>query len=111
MPHYRKCPNCGYVEPIAWRGSAWHPDWEIADYDEAAHVLIELENLRDKIGEGHRMVLGEYVYWRQKGKNEHLLHRIPLVVFRANGDSCRGKGSYAEKRKDPFQIELEAVSV
>jgi hypothetical protein len=99
MPHYRKCPKCGYEEPVAWRGSAWHPDWEIADFYEFSKAYPEVaDQLDDKhIGERFKTIEGDYVYWRQAGKSSHLIHRVPLVVYRANGNSCRGRGSYAEK--------------
>jgi hypothetical protein len=100
MPHYRKCPECGYVDPVAWRGSSYDPDREFADFYEfqKAHPEIAVKILR--LGTKHHVVAGDFVYWRSGRMG--VVQRIPLVVYEANGRKCRGgKGTYVEKYRPP----------
>jgi len=100
MTHYRRCPNCGYVEPVAWRGSKWNVDWEIADFAEFTQAYPQLgAALAARLGEGYGVIEGDYYYWRQSGKSQHLVHRVPLVVYRANGNRPRGLGTYMESHR------------
>ena len=112
LTHYWRCPRCGYTEPVAWRGSKFHPDWQVGDFDEFKRAYPELgERLAARAGEQFGVVSGDYFYWRQSGRSQHLVHRIPLVIYRANLNHCRGKGSYAESLrtrtlKHPYQRTL-----
>lgn len=96
MPYYRKCSQCGFVEPVAWRGSRFNVDWEIADWDEFARAYPNVASQIGGLGERYRLVSGDFVFWRQAGHNPHLIHRLPLVIYKANGNHCRGRGTYAE---------------
>jgi len=99
MPYYRKCSQCGFVEPVAWRGSRFNIDWEVADYAEFAAAYPEVAKQMRGVGERYRIISGDFVYWRQVGPNSHLIHRVLLVIYRANGNCCRGRGTYTESRR------------
>lgn len=97
MPYYRKCPQCGFVDPVGWRGSSYDPDREIADYYEFAQTHPEIALKILGFGTKHCVVDGEWVYWRSKGND--VVQRIPFVVYRANGNRCRGHGDNIESKK------------
>ena len=99
MPYYRKCSQCGFVEPVAWRGSRFNVDWEVADYAEFAAAYPGVAKQMRGVGERYRIISGDFVFWRQAGPNSHLIHRIPLPIYEANGNHCRGRGSYTESRR------------
>ncbi len=99
MPYYRKCSQCGAVEPVAWRGSRFNVDWEIGDWDEFAKAYPDIARRILGLGERYRVISGDFVYWRQPGSSSNLIHRIPLVIYRANGNHCRGRGGYQESRR------------
>jgi hypothetical protein len=99
MTHYRKCPNCGWQDPVAWRGSKFNVDWEVADFDEFRAAYPDIANQFRGVGEHYLIKDDEYVYWRQSGQNQHLIHRIPLVIYKTNGNHCRGRGAYQESRR------------
>lgn len=92
MTHYRKCSKCGFREPVAWRGSAYDPDREFADFEEfrnaypASNATIWLVN--GHLGIKHAIIEGDYVYWRSSGSNQHMIQRVPIEVYRANGNKC-----------------------
>jgi hypothetical protein len=98
MPYYRKCSQCGFVEPVAWRGSRFNVDWEVADYAEFAAAYPEVAKQMRGVGEHYRIISGDFVFWRQVGPNSHLIHRIPLTIYKVNGNHCRGRGTYTESR-------------
>jgi hypothetical protein len=101
MTYYRKCPKCGYTEPIAWRGSRFIPDWEICDGYEFQNAYQDSPVTKwfntNTLGRRYGIIDGDFYYWRQKGKSSHLLHRVPLVVYRANGNRVQPDAAYIEK--------------
>jgi len=99
MPYYRKCSQCGFVESVAWRGSRFHVDWEIADFDEFQAAHPEIASRFRGVGEHYLIIDGEWVYWRQSGQTKHLIHRTPLAVYKANDNHCRGRGTYLESKR------------
>ena len=94
MTYYRKCPNCGWQDPVAWRGSSYDPDREFADFMEFSAAYPEIAGKIQGFGTKHHLVAGEYVYWRSARKG--IVQRIPVVVYRANGNRCRGHGDNVE---------------
>jgi len=99
MPYYHKCPNCGWQDPVAWWGSRFNVDWEVADFDEFKAAYPNIAQSFRGVGEHYLIKTGEWVYWRQSGRNSHLIHRTPLAVYKANGNHCRGRGTYQESRR------------
>ena len=84
MPHYHKCENCGHVEPVAWRGSAYDPEREFGDWDEFSTAYPEIAMKITGKGTKFLVIVGDFVYWRAKIKGQ--VQRVPVAVYRANGD-------------------------
>lgn len=99
VPYYRKCSRCGFVEPVAWRGSSYDPDREFADFYEFQQAYPEIAVKIVRLGTKYHAVVGDFVYWRSGRMG--VVQRIPLVVYKANGRKCRGRGTYVEKYRPP----------
>lgn len=84
MPYYRKCPSCGFRDPVAWRGSAYDPDREFADWDEFVSAYPDVANRIKGKGTKFLVTSGEFVYWRANIKGQ--VQRILLSVYEANGN-------------------------
>jgi len=98
MTHRFRCPQCGYVEPVAWRGSKWTPDWQVADFFEFKQAYPEwgLE-LERRLGEANGIVRGDYYYFRPNGRTSYTVVRVYKEIYKANGNRARGKGTYVER--------------
>jgi len=94
MPYYRKCPQCGYVDPVAWITSYYDMEREIADIDEfrAAYpeLAARLESEKDVLHEGFVYRFGKPV----KGMRPTKVMRLPEPIFKARGRFYPPKGYY-----------------
>src|SRR3990167_10068407 len=113
MTHYRKwtCSKCGNVEvePVAWRGHGWEPDWEIGDFAEFESAYLEIAKHLKLFGSRNGTVAGDYYYWRRK--STHLIFRIPVSIYHANGNRCTGQGTYMESTRTRERERLDAQNM
>ncbi|MGA2627941.1 MAG: hypothetical protein ABSF63_12900 [Candidatus Bathyarchaeia archaeon] len=93
MTYHRKCPCCGWVDPVAWHGSRFNPDYELGDYQEWSVAYPDVAQQMNDFN--HPIKDGDYIYWREKSAAHRIL-RVPYTIFKANGDRIRPKATYLE---------------
>lgn len=99
----RKCPNCGYVDPLAWRHrGAWGAEEEVCNMDD--FKVLEPELFKELETSEGKLLTTDNVYWIVKSKNASrfgggLVVRKYRPVWEANGRRIRQK---AEKPSKPY---------
>lgn len=105
MTHYRKCPKCGYVEPVAWSSSYYDREKEIADIDE---FKLQMPELGEKlVAGGPHIIAFDYVYRiakQRKGYSPTKVDRLPVAIYKARGGTfSKPKSGYYDAAADRFQ--------
>jgi len=94
LPYYWKCPDCGYVAPVAWVTSRFDMEREIADLHEFRQAYPDLakklELEQDIEYEGFVYRVGK----QNRGMVATKVMRLGAAVFRARGQFYPPKGYF-----------------